>query len=258
MLRQTLFAARWIWSRNFASLTFSFWICCRSSSATRYARSFSCGSGGDDMPVRPSMMHAIMRFVRGPANRVARPRAHARCRQRGRALAPCQQPGQAPACSSSKNEDGHEHGLSRKATMLGMIAVSAEGVCRRYGRRWALVDVSFEVPEATVVMVAGRNGSGKSTLLRTLATAIRPDRGSVRILGRDAQDDRYEVRETIALLDHYTYLYEPLSALENLEIVARFLGKSRAREKLLGLLEEVGLADRADDAVRTFSAGMRK
>src|SRR3954467_6602528 len=59
-----------------------------------------------------------------------------------------------------QNEDGHEHGLSRKATMPRMIAVSAEGICRRYGRRWALVDVSFEVPEATVVMVAGPNGSG--------------------------------------------------------------------------------------------------
>ena len=99
--------------------------------------------------------------------------------------------------------------------MPRMIAVSAAGLCRRYGRRWALVDVSFDVPEGAVVMVAGRNGSGKSTLLRTLATAIRPDRGSVRILGRDAQDDRYEVRETIALLDHYTYLYEPLSALDD-------------------------------------------
>jgi heme exporter protein A len=157
-----------------------------------------------------------------------------------------------------ENEDGHEHGISRKATMPRMIAVSAEGVCRRYGRRWALVDVSFEVPEGTVVMVAGRNGSGKSTLLRTLATAIRPDRGTVRILGRHSQDERDEVRETIALLDHYTHLYEPLTALENLDIVARFLRKSRSREALLALLEEVGLADRAEDPIGTFSAGMRK
>jgi heme exporter protein A len=157
-----------------------------------------------------------------------------------------------------ENKDVRKHGLSRNATMGPMIAVSAEGLCRRYGRRWALVDVSFDVPEGTVVMVAGRNGSGKSTLLRTLATAIRPDRGTVRILGRDAREERDEVRETIALLDHYTHLYEPLSALENLEIVARFLQKSRAREGLLALLEQVGLADRADDAVATFSAGMRK
>jgi len=139
-----------------------------------------------------------------------------------------------------------------------MIAVATSGLFRRYGRRWALVEVSFEVPEGTLVMVAGRNGSGKSTLLRTLATAIRPDRGTVRILGMDARADREEVREKVALLDHHTHLYEPLSALENLEIVARFLGKRVARSSLLERLEEVGLADRADDAVATFSAGMRK
>src|SRR5882724_3145792 len=101
--------------------------------------------------------------------------------------------------------------------MSRMIAVAAAGVCRRYGRRWALTDVSFEVPEGALVMVTGRNGSGKSTLLRVLATAIRPDRGTVRILGTDSR-----------------------------------------RGPLLSRLEEVGLADRGDDPVQSFSAGMRQ
>jgi energy-coupling factor transporter ATP-binding protein EcfA2 len=57
--------------------------------------------------------------------------------------------------------------------MRPMIAVAAAGLCRRYGRRWALTDVSFEIPEGTLVMVTGRNGSGKSTLLRVLSTAAR-------------------------------------------------------------------------------------
>jgi heme exporter protein A len=139
-----------------------------------------------------------------------------------------------------------------------MIAVAASGLCRRYGRRWALLDVSFEVPEGVLVMVAGRNGSGKSTLLRILSTAIRPDRGTLRILEQDARSDRERVRQDLALLDHSTYLYEPLTALENLELVARFLGRSSSRAALLARLEEVGLADRGDDPVRTFSAGMRK
>jgi len=56
-------------------------------------------------------------------------------------------------------------------TIPAMIAVAAAGLCRRYGRRWALVDVSFEIPEGALVMVTGRNGSGKSTLLRVLAPA---------------------------------------------------------------------------------------
>jgi heme exporter protein A len=139
-----------------------------------------------------------------------------------------------------------------------MIAVAAAGLCRRYGRRWALQDVSFEVPEGALAMVSGRNGSGKSTLLRVLATAIRADLGTVRILGRDVGEEREAVRETIALLGHRTHLYEPLTALENLTLISRFLGGDGRRTKLLAALEEVGLRDRADDPVQTFSAGMRQ
>ena len=139
-----------------------------------------------------------------------------------------------------------------------MIAVAASGICRRYGRRWALAQVSFEIPQGSLVMVTGRNGSGKSTLLRVLATAIRADRGTVRILGLDARTDRSSVREKIALLGHRTYLYEPLTALENLAVAARFLGADAGRAALLARLEEVGLAERGDDPVQTFSAGMRQ
>jgi heme exporter protein A len=139
-----------------------------------------------------------------------------------------------------------------------MMAVAAAGLCRRYGRRWALNDVNFEVPAGALVMITGRNGSGKSTLLRVLATAIRPDLGTARILGHDVRGERDAVRRIVALLGHRTHLYEPLTALENLAVVSRFLGAGGERGALLGQLEEVGLADRGDDPVQTFSAGMRQ
>jgi len=131
-------------------------------------------------------------------------------------------------------------------------------VCRRYGRRWALVDVGFALPRGLALVVAGRNGSGKSTLLRTLATAIRADRGTVRIEGFDSGQDLHEVRRRTALLGHHSHLYEALSPLENLQVAARFLGRDAGRAALVERLAEVGLADRADDPVLTFSAGMRK
>jgi heme exporter protein A len=137
-------------------------------------------------------------------------------------------------------------------------AVAASGLCRRYGRRWALVDVSFELLAGRALMIAGRNGSGKSTLLRLIATAIRPDRGSARVAGHDVREERDQVRRNVALLAHHSYHYEALSALENLQVAARFLGKDAGRAALLPLLERVALADRAADAVHTFSAGMRK
>ena len=139
-----------------------------------------------------------------------------------------------------------------------MIAVRTAGVYRRYGRRWALVDVGFELAQGSVAMVTGRNGSGKSTLLRVLATALRPDRGTVQVAGHDVRADRDGARRAIALLGHRTHLYEPLTAAENLAVRARFLGRGADRAAILARLEEVGLAGRADDAVQTFSAGMRQ
>lgn len=134
------------------------------------------------------------------------------------------------------------------------LAIDAKNLARRYGRRWALADVSLQVPAGSVLAVTGRNGSGKSTLFRTLSTVIRPDRGSATVLGFDLVRQRYDVRKAVALLSHYTYLYEQLSARENLDIVGRFLGVDGIDDAL----GRVNLAGRADDAVATFSAGMRK
>lgn len=105
-------------------------------------------------------------------------------------------------------------------------------------------------------MVAGPNGSGKSTLLRTLATAIRPDLGAACIGGFDVVHEREDVRKLVALLSHSSYLYDSLTARENLAIAADHMGRSRAG--IDALLERVALGRRADDVVATFSAGMRK
>src|SRR6185436_19203097 len=108
-----------------------------------------------------------------------------------------------------------------------MAAVDVQRLARRYGRRWALAGVTFQLAPATVMMIAGRNGAGKSTLLRILATAIRPDGGSASIGGFDVVRQREDVRKLTALLSHQTYLYEQLTARENLEVVADHLGVPR-------------------------------
>jgi heme exporter protein A len=138
------------------------------------------------------------------------------------------------------------------------LAIEARGLCRRYGRRWALLDVDLQVPRGASVLVAGRNGSGKSTLLRVLSTAIRPDRGRVLVEGFDSRDAKAEVRRRIALLGHATYTYDGLTALQNLEVTAAMGGFPRKNGELRALLDRVGLAHRAHDEVNTFSAGMRK
>ncbi len=137
---------------------------------------------------------------------------------------------------------------------MAAFAVETIGLSRRYGRRWALADVSLSVPEGAAVMLAGRNGSGKSTLLRVLATALRPDHGDVKIAGHDVRREREGVRRAVALLAHHSFLYEALSARENLEVAASLLGRPLDP----GILARVGLEARADDPVSSFSAGMRK
>jgi heme exporter protein A len=136
------------------------------------------------------------------------------------------------------------------------LAIDASHLARRYGRRWALADVSFQLERGRVMMVAGRNGSGKTTLLRILSTAIRPDGGRALVAGYEVAGHREEIRRETALLAHYSYLYEALTARENLDIVARFCGAPPP--SAANVLERVGLADRADDPVSAFSAGMRK
>ncbi len=135
-----------------------------------------------------------------------------------------------------------------------IAAIEAENIARRYGARWALAGVSLTVAIGEVLMVAGRNGSGKSTLLRVLSTAIHPDRGTARVGGFDVVRQREEVRRRTALLSHASYHYEMLTGRENLEIAARFLGVDTVPQ----MLGRVGLADRADDPVSAYSAGMRK
>jgi heme exporter protein A len=135
--------------------------------------------------------------------------------------------------------------------------IEVDDVSKRYGARWALVRVRFQLAAGETAMLAGRNGSGKSTLLRVLATALRPDHGAARVAGLDTVADRDALRHKVALLDHRSHVYDVLSARENLEVMARFMELADPA-RVMAVLDEVGLADRANDAVAGFSAGMRK
>lgn len=132
-------------------------------------------------------------------------------------------------------------------------AVFARRLARRQGGRWALRGVDLEVAAGRLVMICGANGAGKTTLIRLLATAITPSAGDLSLLGQPAGP---EVRDRVGMVSHADHHYDELSALENLRIAAR-LGPARDTDPL-EVLTRVGLAARAHDPVRGFSAGMRK
>jgi heme exporter protein A len=137
-------------------------------------------------------------------------------------------------------------------------AISAEKLSKAYGRTWALRGVDLEVLTGERVALLGPNGAGKSTLMRLIATLTRPTRGSLRVCGLDPVRQTREVRRLIGVVAHRPYLYEDLTARENLEFYGKLYGVREAGERYGPLLELAGLARAADSPVRTYSRGMQQ
>lgn len=137
-------------------------------------------------------------------------------------------------------------------------AVDIRDVSKRFGRRWALARLTWSLPKGRSLLLTGHNGSGKTTLLRLIATALSPTSGRVSVHGRDVVDERDEVRADIGLLSHASFLYEDLTAEQNLVVLARLLGDDAPKDRAQALLNRVGLTQRSNNPIRQFSAGMRK
>jgi heme exporter protein A len=137
-------------------------------------------------------------------------------------------------------------------------ALLLDDVSRRYGRSWALARLTYTLPAGRSLLLTGHNGSGKTTLLRLTATALAPTAGRVEVLGLDAVAERDAVRRQVALLSHASFLYEDLTAEQNLHLLADLLALPSPREQAHALLGRVGLTRRSGSPVRQFSAGMRK
>lgn len=127
-----------------------------------------------------------------------------------------------------------------------------------YGPLPAVRGIDVALARGEFLTIFGPNGAGKSTLLRMLCGAVRPTRGAVRIGGMDVGGEDGGWRRRIGLLSHQTFLYPGLTAAENLDFYARLYLLPDRRTRVMDGLREVGLADRADDRVRTFSRGMQQ
>lgn len=136
--------------------------------------------------------------------------------------------------------------------------LEARSLSKRFGSLQALGDVSFGVGRGESLTVFGPNGAGKTTLIRILTSSLRASSGDVRIAGRDPRKHETETRALIGVISHQTFLYDDLGALENLLFFARLYAVARPRERAETLLDSVGLLDRAEDPVRTFSRGMQQ
>jgi ABC-2 type transport system ATP-binding protein len=140
------------------------------------------------------------------------------------------------------------------------LAIEATGLAKSYGTTTAVAGIELAVPAGTIYGVLGPNGAGKTTTIRMLATLIRPDAGSARVLGHDIVAEADAVREQVSLTGQLASVDEELTGRENLVLLARLLGLSRpaARERADELLDAFGIAGAAGKLVKHYSGGMRR
>jgi heme exporter protein A len=129
-------------------------------------------------------------------------------------------------------------------------------VSRHFERRRALAHISFSARAGDIIGLLGPNGAGKSTLIGMLATLIAPTSGQIKYGGATARELAPQLRRRIGLLAHELHLYSELSARQNLAFFADLYGLGPGNAE--PALERAGLSERADDAVSSFSRGMRQ
>ena len=139
-------------------------------------------------------------------------------------------------------------------------AIEASGLVKVFGETRAVDGLDLSVRRGAVYGVLGPNGAGKTTTIRILATLLRPDAGSARVLGHDVVAEADAVRGLVSLTGQLASVDEDLTGRENLILLARLLGFTRARAKgrAAELLEAFGLADAAGRQVKNYSGGMRR
>jgi ABC-2 type transport system ATP-binding protein len=141
-----------------------------------------------------------------------------------------------------------------------MKAVTVENLTKKFGDFTAVDNISFDIDENEIFGLLGPNGAGKSTTISILATMSDPTSGKAIVNGHDTADDEDGVRKSIGIVFQDQSLDEELTAWENMDFHGRLYripGETRDK-RIKELLELVGLYDRKDDLVKTFSGGMRR
>jgi ABC-2 type transport system ATP-binding protein len=139
-------------------------------------------------------------------------------------------------------------------------AIDARGLVKAFGRERAVDGLELTVPLGAVYGLLGPNGAGKTTTIRMLATLLRPDAGSARVLGHDIVREADAVRGRVGLTGQFASVDEDLTGRENLVFLARLYGyrHADAKRRAAELLEAFHLAEAAGRTVKSYSGGMRR
>ena len=141
-----------------------------------------------------------------------------------------------------------------------MDAVVASGIEKSYGAVKVLDGIDLRVARGSTFALLGPNGAGKTTTVRILSTLVRADRGQARVAGFDVARERHRVRRSISLTGQSVAIDDLLTGEENLRMMARLAGLSRAQagRRVVELLELFDLREEGRRRVGTWSGGMRR
>jgi ABC-2 type transport system ATP-binding protein len=137
-----------------------------------------------------------------------------------------------------------------------VIAIEATSLTRNFNGLCAVDHISFAVAPGEIFGFLGPNGAGKTTTIRMLTGQLRPSDGRAKVMGCDVVTERQELKPQIGVVWEYQNLYERLSARDNLVFAARLYGVDK--DRVVAMLERVGLADRSRDRLKTYSNGMKQ
>ena len=136
-------------------------------------------------------------------------------------------------------------------------AVEVGSLVRKFGNRVAVDGIDLTLDGGDCLAVFGPNGAGKTTLLRLIAGLLKPTSGQVRLSGVDVRKDT-AARARVGIISHHSMLYAPLTVRENLIFAAKLYGLEDPDAAVRASLDRLGIADRANAAVRTLSRGLQQ
>jgi ABC-2 type transport system ATP-binding protein len=141
-----------------------------------------------------------------------------------------------------------------------MEIIKADHLSKLFGPVKAVDDVSISVKEGEIFGFLGPNGAGKTTTIRMLTGVLTPDSGSAQICGIDIHTNPLEAKMNMGVIPENGTVYSDLTAEQNILWTAKFYGMDSIsrKERADELLRHLGLTERRNDIVRTFSKGMRQ
>lgn len=131
-------------------------------------------------------------------------------------------------------------------------------LAKHYGSFHAVRDLNLTVEQGDVYGFLGPNGAGKSTTIRMMMTLIRPTSGDIRIFGLPLHENRSSILRRVGAIVERPDFYNYLSARRNLELLGRLSGADVSKSNVNRVLGIVGLGERAESKVKTFSHGMKQ